>query len=226
VRAKCIKFFTGGASSAVYFFLFNLFLGMIVFTQLENHTFIDGFYFACVTLTTVGYGDLTFETQAGRVFAIFWIISGTISMARMLSAVIDARAAEVARIWNEKRNKRLLMQRTDISALDTLGTGQVSRLDFLKYKLVALGRCESWQIDDILSQFDALDEDGSGTLEVEDFKKAEVREQEELRRRVSSLRDLSTLSPVDHESTKKSVPLVALGQPLSDSDDYKINNLG
>jgi len=195
-----------------------------VFCTLENHTFIDGFYFACVTVTTVGYGDFTFDTTAGHIFGMFWIIIGTISLARMLSAVIDARAAEVARIWNEKRNKRLLMKRTDLSDFTVDSKGQITRLDFLKFKLVALGRCEQWQIEDILSQFDALDEDGSGTLEVEDFKNAEKRERDALRRRITSLQDV--LSPLPISENTKSIPLVPFGEPQSDADDEKFAQLG
>jgi len=103
------------------------------------------------------------------------------------------------------------MKRTDLKVLDRQGTGQVSKMDFLMYKLVALGRCEQWHIDDILTQFEALDEDGSGTLEIADFKKAQERESEELRLRVLAhkghLRDMS-FSP--------SIPLTDLPSP-----DYK-----
>jgi len=172
----------------------------------------------------VGYGDLVFKTTAGRIFAIFWIIIGTISLARMLSAVIDARAAEVARIWNEKRNKRLLMKRTDLSVFTRDGQGQITRLDFLKYKLVTLGRCEQWMIDDILSQFDMLDEDGSGTLEVDDFKRAEKRERDQLRARIQSLQGVITPIPVSEN--QNSVSLFPIGTPQSDADEEKVLQYG
>jgi len=206
---------SSGTAKTVYFFFFIQFLGILVFCTLENHTFIDGFYFSLVTLTTVGYGDLTFDTEGGRVFAIFWILIGTTALARMLSAVIDAKSQEVAAAYAEKKAKRLLMKRTDIRLLDKEGTGHVSKLDFLTYKLVSLGRCEQWHIDDILSQFEALDEDGSGTLEIADFKKAQERESEQLRQRIlaykganGNLRDFS-FSP--------GVPL----SELHSSPDYK-----
>jgi len=200
-RKDCCRYqsaFTSGTAQTIYFFFFIQFFGVLIFCTVEDHTFIDGFYFSCVTLTTVGYGDLTFDTDGGRVFAIFWILIGTTALARMLSAVIDAKSQEVAAAFAEKKAKRLLMKRTDIRVLDKEGTGQVSKMDFLIYKLVALGRCEQWHIDDIISQFEALDEDGSGTLEIADFKKAQERESEQLRQRVlaykgqnGNLRDFS-----------------------------------
>jgi hypothetical protein len=39
-------------------------------------TWWDAFYFSCVTLTTVGYGDLTPSTDGGKVLAIFFILIG------------------------------------------------------------------------------------------------------------------------------------------------------
>jgi voltage-gated potassium channel len=33
--------------------------GTILFHYLENWSWVDSFYFTCVTITTIGYGDLT-----------------------------------------------------------------------------------------------------------------------------------------------------------------------
>lgn len=40
------------------------------------NTFLDAAYFAVVTMTTVGYGDITPVSDAGRVFTILMILSG------------------------------------------------------------------------------------------------------------------------------------------------------
>ena len=54
-------------------------------------------------------------------------------------------------------------------------------MEFLTKMLVRLGRAEQQDIDEILAQFDVLDEDRSGTLDmndiVEGLKKQEQREQ-------------------------------------------------
>jgi Ca2+-binding EF-hand superfamily protein len=56
-------------------------------------------------------------------------------------------------------------------------------MEFLTKMLVRLGRAEQQDIDEILAQFDVLDEDRSGTLDmndiVEGLKKQEQREQRE-----------------------------------------------
>lgn len=40
-----------------------------------DYTLIDSIYFAIVTVTTVGYGDVTAKTQAGRFATTYYIVS-------------------------------------------------------------------------------------------------------------------------------------------------------
>lgn len=50
--------------------------GMFFFHWVEDMSWIDAFYFCVVTLTTVGYGDLTPETTAGKLFTVIYIVLG------------------------------------------------------------------------------------------------------------------------------------------------------
>lgn len=43
---------------------------------LEDWTVIDSIYFAVVTFTTIGYGDVTPDTPTSRIFTCFWSCSG------------------------------------------------------------------------------------------------------------------------------------------------------
>ncbi len=51
-------------------------VGVVFYTNVEHWSIVDSIYFCVVTLATVGYGDLTPTTQAGRIFTIFYIIFG------------------------------------------------------------------------------------------------------------------------------------------------------
>ena len=51
----------------------------------------------------------------------------------------------------------------------------IDRLEFLQYMLVTMGKVSQEDVDKVLGMFDALDEDGSGSLDVEDIKAAERR---------------------------------------------------
>ena len=53
-----------------------LMVGTIFYMAVEEWSFLDSLYFTVVTLTTVGFGDLTPETNLGKVFTIVYIFTG------------------------------------------------------------------------------------------------------------------------------------------------------
>jgi len=53
-----------------------LFLGSVFYHQVEGWRWLDSFYFCFITLATVGYGDFTPKTDAGKLFTIFYILIG------------------------------------------------------------------------------------------------------------------------------------------------------
>jgi polar amino acid transport system substrate-binding protein len=50
----------------------------------------DGIYWAVVTMTTVGYGDKTPKTTAGRAIAVFWMLA-SVALVSILSTSIVSR---------------------------------------------------------------------------------------------------------------------------------------
>jgi len=59
--------------------------------QINNdrlHNFFDAFYFVVVTMTTVGYGDVTPLSQAGRVMTLLMIFTGVLFIPWQLSELI------------------------------------------------------------------------------------------------------------------------------------------
>ncbi|GKT46383.1 outward-rectifier potassium channel TOK1 [Colletotrichum spaethianum] len=68
-------------------------VGAKVFQECErpyqNWTYFEGFYFAFVTLTTIGYGDRTPISNAGKAFFVFWSLLALPTMTVMISNAGD-----------------------------------------------------------------------------------------------------------------------------------------
>jgi len=72
-----------------------------VFHYLEGWAWLDSFYFVVVTLSTVGYGDISPKTDLGKLFTIFFIILGIV----IFSAAITNITTK-ARKRREKRTEK------------------------------------------------------------------------------------------------------------------------
>ncbi|MGB0970104.1 MAG: potassium channel family protein [Mycobacterium sp.] len=51
-------------------------IGTVVYRHVEHMSWLDAYYLSVVTLTTVGYGDLSPQTTFGKVFTTFYILAG------------------------------------------------------------------------------------------------------------------------------------------------------
>ncbi|WP_144569222.1 potassium channel family protein [Bacillus pseudomycoides] len=56
--------------------IITLLSGTIFYSTVERLRTIDALYFSVVTLTTVGYGDFSPQTDFGKIFTIFYIFIG------------------------------------------------------------------------------------------------------------------------------------------------------
>lgn len=50
--------------------------GTVFYRQVEDFGWVDSFYFTIITLTTVGYGDVSPQTTAGKLFTAFFVLVG------------------------------------------------------------------------------------------------------------------------------------------------------
>ena len=62
-----------------------------------------------------------------------------------------------------------------LEEMDTNGDRQVDRGEFLKFILVAMGKCDREDIDRALSMFDVVDAEGAGVIDVDRAKHRLVR---------------------------------------------------
>jgi voltage-gated potassium channel len=65
----------------LYAVLFHVIKGRV---EGEQHSWITGFYWTLVVMTTLGFGDITFTSDIGRLFSIVVLMSGVVLLLVML----------------------------------------------------------------------------------------------------------------------------------------------
>ncbi|GAB4830733.1 hypothetical protein Ancab_004766 [Ancistrocladus abbreviatus] len=137
--------------------------GTFTLIVVEKMRIIDAFYCVCATITTLGYGDESFSTEGGRIFAVFWILSSTICLAQFYFYL--------AELYTESRQKSLVkwvlgrkLTYADFEAADLDNDRVVSAAEFILYKLKEMEKISEEDISVVMQCFRNLDMDHSGTL--------------------------------------------------------------
>lgn len=157
----------------IVIFLFVLIIvGTVFLSKVEGFDLVDSFYCVCCTITTLGYGDKSFTTVAGRIFAVFWILTSTICLALFF--------LYIAELNTEHRQQSLVelvlnrrMTRTDLEQADRNGDHKLSADEFIIYKLKEMGKISQEDIALVLKEFSNRDENGDGNISASDIKLAQ-----------------------------------------------------
>ncbi|MCA9342665.1 two pore domain potassium channel family protein [Candidatus Saccharibacteria bacterium] len=65
-------------------------VGTISSHILEDLSWVDSFYFSVITLTTVGYGDITPHTDAGKIFTSIYVLVGITMLAAIANYLLNS----------------------------------------------------------------------------------------------------------------------------------------
>lgn len=156
-------------------FLLLILVGTLVYSVLEGWTLFDSLYATIITITTVGYGDLSPQSQSGRIFAIFF----TLVAIGLAGYAISSATAVLFESQQRNREKRIFERRmNEISKLSNhiivcggsiignRAAGEFKRRDFpfviiesdeAKLKQALLWMHDSY-VDKRLRHFESLDE--------------------------------------------------------------------
>jgi len=135
-----------------------------VLGHMEDWSGVDSIYFSIITLTTVGFGDVTPQSQGGRLLASFLLPIGLVT----LTIVASSTAEKLASVGKPKGKslKMLLSELQHVIEEDDDGT--VSEEEFMIFMLKQSGKLDEDTEDILRRQFKALDADGSGELDEDD----------------------------------------------------------
>jgi potassium channel subfamily K len=128
-----------------------------------ERSFVDTFYMAVVTLTTVGYGDIVPQTLIGRIVSAFYMLFGVGSTLNLVGTVTDLLKEAF------ESDERLKVTKESFMAMDMDGDGNLDRHEFLRLQLVMLGLAQEGELNSIDLQFDLIDSSGDGFISREEF---------------------------------------------------------
>mgnify|MGYP001440916307 CR=1 FL=1 len=63
-------------------------IGTIFYSSVENWSLLDSLYFSVITLTTVGFGDFTPQTEVGKAFTIVYVLIGIFLFLVFLNSIV------------------------------------------------------------------------------------------------------------------------------------------
>ena len=69
----------------------NVVVGAFLFHWLESWNWLDSFYFVIITLTTIGYGDLSPTTPLTKIITIFYGLNGVAILLMLLDEIRRVR---------------------------------------------------------------------------------------------------------------------------------------
>lgn len=126
-------------------------------------TIIQSVYWAIVTLTSVGYGDLTVESTSGKIFVSIFIILGVSQFLSALGSIIEL-TVESEREGEVKSALQVGLSEEVLAQLDTDGDREVDRCEFLTSILIHMKKVSQDDVKYVNELFDRLDSDKNGHI--------------------------------------------------------------
>ena len=124
-------------------------IGTIFIHLTEGVHPITSIYWAVVTMSSVGYGDIAIKHQATRMFVSIYALIGVACTGWSLG-----QFAAIAMQAEEKRQIKRVVKRgvteAMIEEMDVTGDGEVDKMEFLCFMLVSRGRDKDGSLETIL----------------------------------------------------------------------------
>lgn len=97
--------------------------GVVFYCFVENWSFVDSLYFCVTTLTTVGFGNPAPTTDLGKLFTVFFVLSGVGMFLAVINGVgraaVKNQVESVARRRGNKLDPSKLSQYQEPSLPET-----------------------------------------------------------------------------------------------------------
>jgi len=153
----------------------------------EEKSWTQGLYMAIITLTTVGFGVVTPETEAGMTFAAFWMIIGVAALGTVVGSftefIMMRKKVENQDLFREMKRKRMQERNSEKHIVEDPGEtallveysnedGEMDKLSYICYCLLKDKKINKNEVQRLILQFEALDLEDSGAVGIEEVANA------------------------------------------------------
>jgi voltage-gated potassium channel len=130
-------------------------LGTLGFHLIEGWPWLESLYTATQTVTTVGYGDLAPQTQAGRLFAIVFMMAGVGTVLYALTSIVQTvvQSELIAAFGQRRRSReiRRVQKHFIICGAGRVGSRIIREMQRAGYPFVVIER-EQQKVADLLAR--------------------------------------------------------------------------
>jgi len=127
---------------------------------------VSTFYMSIVTLTTVGFGDVTPNTWTGRLVGIPWMVSGIMSTAGFVEAMQQYFC--LSETPNDLKSAAVCKE--VFRMFDKEHRGSLNRHEFVSFVLVNQGIVDQGVLNDISRIYEAMDRDHDEVVTFEEVR--------------------------------------------------------
>lgn len=145
-----------------------LFLGGSLIGRIEGWPWSDSIYYSIITASTVGFGDLSPQTQKARALAVLFVPLAVASMGQVLGGTVSYFLEKRREKYNRAMYEKSLSA-SDLEDMDADQSGGVSRNEYVEFMLIKMNLVDKEILDDLHGQFDRLDLDKNGSLSKRDL---------------------------------------------------------
>ncbi|WP_445664144.1 potassium channel family protein [Fodinibius sp. AD559] len=122
---------------------YSIIFHFIMLYEGQEHSWVTGFYWTLTVMSTLGFGDITFTSDLGRVFSVIVLMSGMLSLLILLPfTFIEFFYAPWLEAQSKARAPRKLPEDTQnhviITHLDPISKSLIEKLDQYNYEYVLL----------------------------------------------------------------------------------------
>lgn len=148
-------------------------VGTVSYSALEDLETLDAFYLSCITIATVGFGDVSPVTQQGRLFTVFYCVIGSVVVGNVMQSI-----AQIPLTLRRRRIEQQILQQfgetlemEELIALTKEGAtpNVCTKAEFILGMLVKMSKVRKRDIDECEAQFRRFDINSDGTLSEADI---------------------------------------------------------